>query len=1067
MQVQTIIGAIFALGILLAPGPGSASGPSHVGPPMVGHLRPVPSPAPLPARASAASSGGIQGLPSVTKSGPETSVGSSIAGELRTPEGKWLPHPPVRSGLSALGRLSESAGSPPALAFGAEPAPMGIADFGLNGSGTSYSYSTPRFLGTAQIRSISTYGAPIDEYSVTFQLNVVLVLTRGSQSVDYWIQDVPYLNTSVSGLTFIDNVWNLSSGSLSLPSNSVQGNGTIFPLGGSSAYYADVASSSLPGSNVQLAYPTNVSAQVVASTIAGSTHVGFEYNDGSGWITFDNVTFPWARGWSSSGFLVQGNSSPPAGAYFDAEWILGGPGGGSSTSDVASNLTLGLEEYNGHNLAAVPCAFNFGADTAESISNVVVRVSPTALDGAPGAIVLAGPGNLTGLYDRRTVATLNATSLPSQGSLSINGYSVAYRGGALNVTFLPGRYALDVRTSSGSDWVNLTVGPDQYFATRGSLLPIGFEPSGALPGMLVTASVRPFSGGLNVVESWLPGGGPVCSGAVPMNGSFNCTFDVPLIRAGWYGIVAADRNSALATGVGSFYVQTDLSARLSSSTTSTDAQEPFIFSASAVGGKGPYVDYAWQFGDGASARPAGPNISHAYAVQGTYVAQVTVFDQLGNQAAATTPVTVIPDPSAPTPSANRTSADVGQSVAFTTRPAGGTGGYRIDWSGLPGQCGANQSTISCTNLATPGTYLVSVSVGDASGFVARSGSLVFVVYRAPALNQAIANRTNLDLGQAVAFTASIASPGAGIGSFQWNWGGVLPLELTCAPSNGPVLDCVAVGIGAYSVGLSVTDLNGESAASGSTLLNIATDPRVTPPLFVPATGDVGVPLNGTAYVTGGSGHYAYVWAGLPGCAGVNASDHCAPTQSGRFNVSVTVTDSNGFAVTSGVRSVDVNPAMVVSIVPPEGPVVVGSPVTFSALVGEGTSPYTYAWEFDDGTTGSGSDPGHSFDRPGNFTIRLQVSDSVGGSVVRNLVTHVDPAPSGWDLNRLVSLLPVWGAIAAVGIGVALVIAWFPGRPPPPPPRPRSDRSADPIRSPASGLPPAPVPPGWDDPAGWD
>ena len=129
---------------------------------------------------------------------------------------------------------------------------------------------------------------------------------------------------------------------------------------------------------------------MVASTISGVTHVGFEYEVGKGWVTYDNVTFPWTRGWSSFGFLVDGSNSPPAGAYYDAEWVLGGPGGGSSTSDVSSNVTLALEEFNGDNLQAVPNAFSFGVDTAESISNVVETLAPGPGGPIPGALIVGG-----------------------------------------------------------------------------------------------------------------------------------------------------------------------------------------------------------------------------------------------------------------------------------------------------------------------------------------------------------------------------------------------------------------------------------------------------------------------------------------------------------------------------------------------------------------------------------------------------------------------------------------------------------------------------------------------------
>jgi PKD repeat protein len=55
-------------------------------------------------------------------------------------------------------------------------------------------------------------------------------------------------------------------------------------------------------------------------------------------------------------------------------------------------------------------------------------------------------------------------------------------------------------------------------------------------------------------------------------------------------------------------------------------------------------------------------------------------------------------------------------------------------------------------------------------------------------------------------------------------------------------------------------------------------------------------------------------------------------------------------------------------------------VTFTANVSSGTSPYTYAWEFGDGQTASGSSSQvHSYRNPGNtpYSAKVTVTDSKG------------------------------------------------------------------------------------------
>jgi hypothetical protein len=59
-------------------------------------------------------------------------------------------------------------------------------------------------------------------------------------------------------------------------------------------------------------------------------------------------------------------------------------------------------------------------------------------------------------------------------------------------------------------------------------------------------------------------------------------------------------------------------------------------------------------------------------------------------------------------------------------------------------------------------------------------------------------------------------------------------------------------------------------------------------------------VNFSVAANGGAGGYVYTWLGLPpGCTTANVpSLACVPTVAGAYNISVTVTDSNGYSVTS-------------------------------------------------------------------------------------------------------------------------------------------------------------------------
>ncbi|HEY6238171.1 MAG TPA: thermopsin family protease, partial [Thermoplasmata archaeon] len=339
-----------------------------------------------------------------------------------------------------------------------EPAPMGIADFGVTGvtgDVRAYSYDTRVFQGNVRVDSLLTSGG--GGSSMTFQLNTVLVLSHGGTNYSYWIQNIAGIDSSSKGISWVDNIWNLSSPTAALATGELLGNGTVNNFPGVSWYY-DVPSPLYPGSQVTLSYPANVSIRSIVSTVNGFPQVGFTYNDGYGWVTYDNVTFAHAQGWTDFGFVVDGYEYTPLGVFYDAEWDYSG--GGSGWHNVRSNLSMSLEYWNGHNYESTPNAFNFGGDTAESVDNVVSALGAAPSNGSLYSRVTDGPGSLGLLYNASEVGTLDvwSPSLPV-GSVRLNGSTFPYRGGQSEFTVAPGVYEVDVYNGSTLvDSTNVTLG---------------------------------------------------------------------------------------------------------------------------------------------------------------------------------------------------------------------------------------------------------------------------------------------------------------------------------------------------------------------------------------------------------------------------------------------------------------------------------------------------------------------------------------------------------------------------------------------------------------------------------
>ncbi|HEV8659954.1 MAG TPA: PKD domain-containing protein [Thermoanaerobaculia bacterium] len=66
----------------------------------------------------------------------------------------------------------------------------------------------------------------------------------------------------------------------------------------------------------------------------------------------------------------------------------------------------------------------------------------------------------------------------------------------------------------------------------------------------------------------------------------------------------------------------------------------------------------------------------------------------------------------------------------------------------------------------------------------------------------------------------------------------------------------------------------------------------------------------------------------------------------------------------------------------------GGTLTFTAFVDGGTSDQTYAWDFGDGHTDTAKTTTHRYDRLGDYTVVLRVSDSTGASSSSTVLVHV-------------------------------------------------------------------------------
>jgi DNA-binding beta-propeller fold protein YncE len=338
-----------------------------------------------------------------------------------------------------------------------------------------------------------------------------------------------------------------------------------------------------------------------------------------------------------------------------------------------------------------------------------------------------------------------------------------------------------------------------------------------------------------------------------------------------------------------------------SNATAADPGQPVSFSEAVRYGTGNFTSYLW------SGFPAGTSCNGngsadpvcTFQQGGTFELSVSATDSAGATTAESPPLGffVGPRPTLSAPTADRTSADVGQAVTFRTVGSGGTGVFEsYRWTGLAnGSCsGLDSASPTCT-FPGPSNLSVSAVATDSAGQTTPpTPPIALSVYALPTVTAPMASRASLDEEQAVNLTTSSSG---GYGTITYLWTG---LPGGCAQTMTSTPKCVPDSAGAYSVTVQASDQNGGlSVLSDATSVTVDSDPTVAAPNLSAASIVIGDDLTIRTVASGGSGSLQLDWSGLPpGCAGAFAVVTCQPTSTGTFAISVSVTDSNGFQVGS-------------------------------------------------------------------------------------------------------------------------------------------------------------------------
>src|SRR5213593_4743801 len=442
------------------------------------------------------------------------------------------------------------------------------------------------------------------------------------------------------------------------------------------------------------------------------------------------------------------------------------------------------------------------------------------------------------------------------------------------------------------------------------------------------------------------------------------------------------------------------------------------------------------------------------------------------QAASASPGVAPADALSAHVSADRSAADVGQSITFACSASGGTPPYVYAWTLSDGGIGTGPTVTH--SFSSPGTYEATCTVTDLLLGIA-SASKSVVISPLPS----VAASVDHDLAAPGTVLTFSASPSGGDGSFSYEW----TFDDGSSGSGAPATHAYTAA-GSYQATVTATDGNGGTASSSTsvTISNIGVTAGVSPTSGDATTGtgspashsysaggsyspavtatdslggtkvtqtqtvsvtappaplgasvsaprqaaDVGQSVSFPCSATGGAAPYSYDWTFGDGNAGSGPAVNHVYQSAGAMTVTCTATDSAS-ASAAASTSVDVSPSPSVAAHANPSAAAPGTSLTFSAQATGGPGGFTdYAWSLGDGATGSGIQVAHAFAQPGSYQANVVVTDANGGTAsgsVSVTISNIQVTASGTPASGNTDTSFEFSATATGGGGDPFSYSW--------------------------------------------
>src|SRR2546422_130146 len=255
-------------------------------------------------------------------------------------------------------------------------------------------------------------------------------------------------------------------------------------------------------------------------------------------------------------------------------------------------------------------------------------------------------------------------------------------------------------------------------------------------------------------------------------------------------------------------------------------------------------------------------------------------------------------------------------------------------------------------------------------------------------------------GQTVSFTGS-ASGGTSPYSYSWSFGD---------GSTGTGLSAKHAYSSAGTLAVALTVKDNGSPQQTTTSQQSITVSGVPPPLtasfaYSPSSTQAGQPVTFTAGASGGTSPFTFSWDFGDGLTGTGSPVTHTYSSAGSYTAALAIKDSSSPQQTATSQNT-------VAVTSPPPPISasftlnpsspdVGQSISFTASASGGTRPYSYSWNYGDGSTGTGLQSTHIYPSVGTYQVTLTVADSQGNTAtgVEPLVVGTSPLLDGFTHSR--------------------------------------------------------------------